>query len=182
MHQVDRCTTAALSATERQSLRAMLDVAYDGDFGDEDWTNALGGVHFIVRGGADFLAHGSVVARALEVRYAGSAPRPYPTGYVEAVATVQARRGQGLGSAIMRAATEHLRQGFALGALCTGSHSFYARLGWERWGGRTFVREASGWTPTPEEDDAVMVCRTSTTGPLELTGDIACEWRPGDVW
>ena len=182
MPQVRECTTDALSSAEREVLRAMLGAAYDGDFADEDWAHALGGVHFMVHEGEAIVAHACVVPRALEIRRAGSPPRPFPTGFVEAVATVHGRRGQGLGTAVMRAATVLVRERYALGSLCTGSTSFYARLGWERWRGLTFVRDDAGWSRTPEEDDTIMVLRTPSTGPLELTEDIACEWRPGDVW
>ncbi len=55
-------------------------------------------------------------------------------------------------------------------------------VGWTRWQGRTFVREEGQRRRTAEEDGAVMVLRTSTSPVLDLTADISCDWRPGDVW
>ncbi len=79
--------------------------------------------------------------------------------------------------------TDLIRAGFELGALGTGRHSFYERLGWERWQGPTFVRTAEGDVRrTEEDDDGVMVLRTGPTADLDLTGPLACEERPGDDW
>jgi hypothetical protein len=35
---------------------------------------------------------------------------------------------------------------------------------------------------TPEDDDGLMVLRTSRTGLLDLSGDIVVDWRHGDIW
>mgnify|MGYP006361481155 CR=1 FL=1 len=79
--------------------------------------------------------------------------------------------------------TDLIRAGFELGALGTGRHSFYERLGWERWQGPTFVRTAEGDVRrTEEDDDGVMVLRTGPTADVDLTGPLVCEERPGDDW
>jgi len=39
--------TADLSPGDLDRLRAFLDAAYDGEFGDDDWSHALGGVHVL---------------------------------------------------------------------------------------------------------------------------------------
>jgi aminoglycoside 2'-N-acetyltransferase I len=161
-------------------LRALFDVAWrDGPdgFTDLDWDHAVGGVHFLVEDGDRILSHASVVERALEVD-----GRPLATGYVEAVATLPSHQRRGHGSAVMRAAGEHIDRTFELGALATGEVSFYERLGWVVWKGPTFVRTARGPVPTPEEDGSVMVRRSPRTPELDLSAPISCDWRPGDVW
>ncbi|HEX5951162.1 MAG TPA: GNAT family N-acetyltransferase [Actinomycetota bacterium] len=146
-------------------------------FTDDDWAHACGGVHAFVNEDGLPIAHGSVVERDIHV---GGVP--LRTGYVEAVATRSDRRGRGLGTAVMRALGEEVRAGFELSALDTSLHSFYARLGWERWCGPTFVRTDDGLVATTEEDGYVMILRTPSTPPLDLDAPISCEWRPGDVW
>ena len=177
-------TTADLQSDEVRAIRSLMDVAFVDDdlggFGDDDWDHALGGVHFLVADEAtgEVLAHASVVARELRV-----ADRPLRTGYVEAVATRPDRQREGLGSAVMRAVNVHLDETYELGALGTGSHGFYERLGWKTWRGPSSVRVAGGERTTPDEDGSILVYRTTRTPPdLDLDAPISCDWRPGDVW
>jgi aminoglycoside 2'-N-acetyltransferase I len=82
----------------------------------------------------------------------------------------------------MTAVTDLIRERFELGCLGTGRQSFYARLGWQTWRGRSFLRAADGLVPTPDDDGYLMVLTTPSSPPLELAASISCEWRPGDVW
>lgn len=41
--------TYELTAAVRDEIRTLLDTAFDGDFGDDDWEHSLGGVHALVR-------------------------------------------------------------------------------------------------------------------------------------
>jgi aminoglycoside 2'-N-acetyltransferase I len=59
---------------------------------------------------------------------------------------------------------------------------FYERLGWERWLGPTSVRTATGTERTPDDDGGIMILRTPASPGLDLTANIACDWRDGDVW
>jgi aminoglycoside 2'-N-acetyltransferase I len=101
---------------------------------------------------------------------------------VEAVATLPTHQRRGYGSAIMEQVGEHIDGTFRLGALGTGRHAFYARLGWIVWMGPTSVRTDRGLVPTPEEDGHVLVRLTSTSPYLDLSAPISCDWRSGDVW
>src|SRR6476646_10859070 len=92
-------------------------------FRDEDWAHALGGVHVVVDIDGEIVAHAAVVERDLHM-----ADMPLRTGYVEAVATMPDRQGQGLGTLAMRDVNAIIREAFELGALGTGSHHFYGRL------------------------------------------------------
>jgi hypothetical protein len=73
---------------------------------------------------------------------------------------------------------------YALGALATGSNSFYRRLGWETWRGPTYVRMPDGQrVRSADEDGDVMILRTARTPePLDLGGPIAIDWRAEEPW
>ena len=125
----------------------------------------------------EIVAHGSVVERDIHV-----GDRPLRTGYVESVATAPDRQGAGLGSLLITDVTTYIRERFELGALGTGRHHFYERLGWVTWTGPAFVRTPDGLRPTPDEEGYILVLATPTSPPLDLAAPISCEWRPGDVW
>ena len=176
-----RLATADLSAQESAAIRAMLDAAFGTDederFGDDDWQHGLGGVHFVLEADDRIVAHASVVERELHV-----GDRPFRTGYVEAVATAPDHQGKGFGSIVMTDATAYIRETFELGALGTGRHAFYERLGWRTWRGPAFVRTAGGSHRTPDEEGFILVLETAASPPLDLDAPISCDWRPGDVW
>jgi len=173
--------TQDLTGHEIAVIRALMTAAFGSDederFTDDDWRHALGGTHFVLEAGGEIVSHASVVERELHVD--GRALR---TGYAEAVATAPDRQGKGFGSVVMEAVGAHIRHGFELGALGTGRHSFYERLGWARWLGPSSVRTAGGLELTPEDDGYIMVLATPTSPPLDPNAPISCEWRPGDVW
>ncbi|WP_367136293.1 GNAT family N-acetyltransferase [Saccharothrix sp. HUAS TT1] len=162
---------AALTA-----VRVLLDEAFDGGFDDEDWEHGLGGVHALVRDGDEVVGHGAVVQRRL--LHGGRALR---AGYVEAVAVRADHRRQGVGGAVMAALEDVVRRSYALGALSASEDAlaFYAARGWQRWRGRTFALTPAGVERTEDEDDGVFVLPVV---PLDLAGDLTCDWRDGDVW
>ena len=167
-----------LPASLLAAVRDMVVAAFSGDFADEDWAHACGGVRVVALDGAVPVGHAAVVPRVLDV--AGRAVR---AGYVEGVAS--ARHGAGIGSLVMQAVGDLVRVDHEMGALSTGRHSFYQRLGWERWLGPTYVREADGTgglRRTPDEDDGVMVLRHGPSADIDLTAAISCAARPGDDW
>lgn len=155
----------------------MLDEAFEGEFSDEDWGHTVGGWHVVAAEGTTVVSHAAVVPRVLQV-----AGHPLRTGYVEGVATLPGRQREGLGSLVLEEGTRLVRRRFELGALSTGRHDFYGRLGWERWQGPTFVRHGDALERTEEEDDGVMVLRFGPSEVIDLTAPISCESRPGDDW
>ena len=169
--------TDSLSTSLLQEVRGLLDAAFEGDFTDEDWHHAVGGVHVWTAGPMGIVSHGSVVPRSLVCD-----GQVLQVGYVEAVATAPSLRRQGHGRAVMGQIGALIRDRYALGVLSTGSHSFYEALGWERWRGPTFVDGPGGRQRTPDDDGSVMIFRTPRTPPLDLEGEIVCDWRTGDVW
>jgi aminoglycoside 2'-N-acetyltransferase I len=103
---------------------------------------------------------------------------------VEAVAVAPGLPRRGIGTHVMEVIARTIDDAYELGALGTGSHGFYARLGWEVWRGPTWIRERDGSTRrSPDEDGDIMVRRTPATPPdLDLTLPLAVDWRPGEVW
>jgi len=176
-----RVLTRDLTASEAAAIRALMVVAFGSDdderFTDDDWDHATGGVHFVLESHGELIAHASVVERELEV---GGVR--LTTGYVEAVATAPPRQGVGFGSQVMADVTTYIRDEFALGALGTGRHGFYERLGWLTWIGPSSVRTAEGIRPTPDDDGYILVLRTPASPALDLATPITCDWRSGDVW
>jgi aminoglycoside 2'-N-acetyltransferase I len=173
-------TTDALISAEIEAIRSILWAAFpagDEGFTEDDWQHALGGRHFLLELDGAIVAHAAVVARELHV-----AGRSVRTGYVEAVATDPPRQGRGFGAKLMEAVDGYVRASFELGALGTGSHQFYERLGWETWRGPSSVRTESGSRRTPDDDGYILILRTGSSPALDLDADISCEWRPGDVW
>jgi aminoglycoside 2'-N-acetyltransferase I len=146
-------------------------------FAYEDWDHSVGGLHFVLDLEGSIVAHASVVQRELHVD-----GRPFRTGYVEAVATAPDRQGAGLGTLVMTDVTAYIKETFELGALGTGRHHFYERLGWQTWTGPAFVRDGDGLRRTPDEEGYILVLATASSPRLDLAASISCDWRPGDVW
>ncbi|TVQ22181.1 MAG: GNAT family N-acetyltransferase [Spirochaetaceae bacterium] len=159
-----------------REILSLMEAAFDGDFAPEDWAHALGGTHALAFVEGSIVAHASVVPRPLWV-----AGRKLRACYVEAVAVLPSEQGRGYGSAVMRALCPEIAR-YELGALSTGEHRFYERLGWERWRGATWVRSSTGRARTADEDDGIMILRTDSTPDLSIDSDIECEPRPGDDW
>ncbi|MBA2272982.1 MAG: GNAT family N-acetyltransferase [Actinobacteria bacterium] len=177
MLDIRRFTTAEASGDLLTAIRRLLDLAFDEDFSPEDWEHTIGGWHVVVAGGGSPLSHAAVVPRILEV-----AKRPLNAGYVEGVATTPGRQREGLGFLAMAEISKIIRGDYDMGALSTGRHDFYERLGWERWRGPTFVRRGSEAVRTEEEDDGVMVLRFGPSRGIDLTAPLTCEGRSGDDW
>jgi aminoglycoside 2'-N-acetyltransferase I len=178
LSNVDIVVTTEPSDDLLHRVHSLLLDAFGDDFSDDDWDNTVGGIHVVLSIADTIVSHAAIVTRRLEVD-----GRPFRTGYVEGVATASARRGQGFGTIVMREVTARLQHGdFEMGALSTGSHDFYGRLGWERWRGPTFVRQGTVLRRTEEEDDGVMVLRFGPSATVDLRASISCEQRRGDDW
>ena len=60
----------------------------------------------------------------------------------------------------------------------------YTSRGWLPWRGTTSVLAPTGTVRTPDDDDSLFVLPVAVAADVDLdvTGDIACDWRDGDVW
>jgi aminoglycoside 2'-N-acetyltransferase I len=180
LHTARLVHTSDLDAETREDARRMVIEAFSGGelvFTDDDWEHALGGMHALICVRGALIAHGAVVQRRL--LHQGSALR---CGYLEAVAVREDWRGQGLAMAVMDALEQVLRGAYQLGALSSseaGRH-IYGSRGWLPWEGATSVLGPTGLTPTPDDDASIFVL--PLTVELDLTGEITCDYRDGDVW
>ena len=147
------------------------------DMTDHDWEHALGGMHAIAWDGASIIGHASVVQRQLMQR--GVAWR---TGYVEGVGVDPAWQGRGVGGQMMAALERIIESAYDLGALgaSDAAVAFYEHRGWVKWLGETWSLTPAGVVRTPEEDDSIFIWPAGRD--LDVTGDLTCDWRGGDVW
>lgn len=178
MHRATTAHTSAFTPAGLEKIRALLDLAFEGDFTAEDWDHTVCGIHATVHKGGKLLAHGSVVQRRL--LHGGRALR---TGYVEAVAVHPDHRRQGLASAVMEALERVLRSGgYHIGALGAAEEAvpLYTGRGWQQWRGALAALGPDGIVRTPEEEGDVYVLPMRSR--LDLGGELVCDWRPGDVW
>lgn len=177
MAELRTAHTADLDAANLEAARVLLDEAFHGEVTDADWEHALGGIHALVWDGPALIGHGSVIQRRLLHR--GRALR---AGYVEAVAVRADRQGQGHGAAVMGALERVLRGAYDLGALgsTTEGAGFYAARGWQLWRGPSSALTPVGIRPTSDDDGCLYVFELGV--PLDLSGELTCDWREGDVW
>ncbi|WP_411101734.1 GNAT family N-acetyltransferase [Streptomyces sp. cmx-4-9] len=171
--------TSELSGGEPEEIRGLLDEAFDGDFGDEDFAHALGGMHVLVRdAGGVLVAHGSVVQR--QVVHRGRALR---TGYVEAVGVRAGLRRQGLGGRVVAALERIVAGAYELGALSASEAgaALYESRGWRPWDGRIGTLSPDGPLRLPEEEGSTYVWAPPGGIRLDPAGRLDFDWRNGDV-
>jgi aminoglycoside 2'-N-acetyltransferase I len=175
MHVVT-AATAALPEGRLADITRLCEAAFRESF-DGYWSHIGPALHFMFLDQDRVGAHACIVVRSLHTQ-----GHELTTAYVEAVATLPQLERRGLATTLMQEVNAHIRRGYPLGALDTGSHGFYARLGWESWRGPTFIRRGDELLRTADEDENVMVLRTTTTPQLDLSAAISAEWRPGELW
>jgi aminoglycoside 2'-N-acetyltransferase I len=168
--------TADLDPQTRAAIRTLLNGAFKY-FNDEAFEHALGGMHALLFEDGDLIGHASVVQRHL--LHAGQVLR---TGYIEAVAVRGDKRRQGHGAVMMAALERMVRSAYQLGALGAshdGAHLYEAH-GWQRWRGPCSALTLDGIRRTAGKDGWIYVL--PVTGPLDLSGELVCDWRPGSPW
>jgi aminoglycoside 2'-N-acetyltransferase I len=174
--------TSDLRADELEEIRALMAAAFGDEFDEHDWQHALGGMHVLVSESGRLAGHASVVQRRV---IAGG--RTLRCGYVEAVAVLPEFRRRGLGTALTRVCNRIVRGTWqpgahhlgALGATDAGA-ALYRANGWRRWEGPLSALTPEGIVRTPEEEGYVYVLEVDE--PLDVTGELTCDWREGDVW
>lgn len=168
--------TADLDASTRSAIRALMDAAF-GAVSDDTFENVLGGVHALLVEDGELVGHASVVQRRM--LHAGQALR---TGYIEGVAVREDRRRRGHGAALMSALERVVRSGYQLGALGASDDGsrLYASRGWQLWRGPSSAMTPDGIRRTADSDGAIYVLPVSV--PVDVTGELTCDWRPGSLW
>ncbi|KAA1251946.1 GNAT family N-acetyltransferase [Mycobacterium simiae] len=177
VHTARLVHTSDLDSQTRQRIHQMVTAAFAGDFTENDWEHALGGMHALIWRHGAIIGHAAVVQRRLI--YNGCALR---CGYVEGVAVHEGWRGQGLAKALLDACEQVIRGGYQLGALSSSARArvLYASRGWLPWHGPTSVLAPGGPTRTPDDDGAVYVLPVEVS--LDTSLELMCDWRAGDVW
>jgi aminoglycoside 2'-N-acetyltransferase I len=177
MAELRTAHTADLDTVTREAARGLLAEVFQGEMSDDDWEHALGGVHALVWEGGELVGHASVIQRRL--LHAGRAVR---TGYVEGVGVRADRRRRGHGAVMMEALERIIRGAYELGALGATEEAvdFHVGRGWKRWRGATSALTPAGISRTEDDDGSVYVLPLSV--PLNLDGELTCDWRDGDVW
>jgi len=177
MSQLRTAHTADLDQPTLGAARALLDDVFEGEMTDHDWEHSLGGVHALMFEGTELVGHASVVQRRL--MHGGRALR---AGYVEGVGVRADRRRRGHAAAMMQALERVIRNAYDLGGLGATDEAaaLYARRGWRLWEGATWSLTPGGVQRTEDEDGGIYVFALDT--PLQLSGDLTCDWRDGDVW
>ena len=167
---------ASLDASTRAAIRALLDIAFDGDFSDADADHAAGGIRVLAVDGDTIIGHAALVGRQMQVNGV-----PVTVGYVEGVAVHPDRQGQGHGKALMQIISAHAQETYAINMLSTGEQEFYEKLGWVRFLGKSYVTEHEQMVRTADEDEGLMVLPAEASW---HTRDcvVVCDWRAGDVW
>lgn len=176
MAKIMTAHTSELDAVSRRSARALLYEAFD-DMTEDDWEHALGGLHALMWEADELIGHASLIQRRL--LHGGRALR---AGYVEGVAVRASRRGRGHGAAMMAALEDVARRAYDLAALGATDEAaaFYAARGWRLWSGPSAALTPTGIQRTEDDDGAIYVLPLGV--PLDLSGEIICDWRDGDVW
>lgn len=169
--------TADLDHSTLRAARALLDDVFGAEMTDADWEHALGGVHALAWEAGELIGHASVVQRRLVYR-----SRALRTGYVESVVVRADRRRRGYGDALMAAAERVVRGAYDLGALGATDEAtaFYESRGWRRWRGPTSALTPAGVVRTPDGDGSVFVLPVVVDP--DVTAELTCDWRDGDVW
>jgi aminoglycoside 2'-N-acetyltransferase I len=168
--------TSAVDPGALAAARELLYLVFE-DMTDEDWEHSLGGMHAIAWHGASIIGHASVIQRRLVHR--GRALR---TGYVEGVGVHPEWRRRGVGDQMMVALERIIEAAYDVGALGASDEAvtFYEHRGWIKWRGTSSAITPAGTIRTPDEDDGIYVLPFGCD--IDVAGDLACDWRDGDVW
>lgn len=177
MISVRTAHTAQLDPGTLADARGLLYAVFD-DMAEDDWEHSLGGIHALAYEGGELAGHAAVVQRRLLHR--GRALR---AGYVEGVGVRAEYRRRGCASAMMEALERVIRDAYDLGALGATDEAarFYSDRGWRLWGGRLSALAPDGVRPTPDEEGGVYVLPVEGVE-LDLSRELTCDWRDGDVW
>ncbi len=176
MISVRTAHTAQLEPAALAEARSLLYAVFD-DMTEDDWEHSLGGIHALAYEGGELAGHAALNQRRL--LYGGRALR---AGYVEGLGVRPEYRRRGHASAMMDALERGIRDAYDLGALGASDAAvgFYEHRGWLKWMGHTSALTPAGVVGTPEEDDSIFVWQAGK--PIDVTGELTCDWRGGDVW
>lgn len=163
-----------LSQHQRLQIVGLCSMAFGVNFW-EMFDLLPGSSHVLAHDGDELIGHAAWVTRWLQP---GELPA-LRTAYIESVATLPNRQGQGIGRLVMEHLVSQI-QDYELAALSPAVVPFYERLGWRLWRGATAIRTVRGLEPTPDEQIMVMIL--PGTPELNPSDPISAEWRHGEPW
>jgi aminoglycoside 2'-N-acetyltransferase I len=134
-----------------------------------------GGIHTLAYHEQELVSHAVATTRWLQ-------PEGLPllrTAYIDAVATLPAYQGQGIGSMVMRHLASVIAE-YEIACLETDRMSFYGRVGWEAWRGPLAGRKAGELVPTLDQK-GIMILRLERTLPLDVDGLLIINYD-GRMW
>jgi aminoglycoside 2'-N-acetyltransferase I len=174
--RVTSARTEALNADTRAAIIHVCRTAHQED----DFVHLFsyipsGGIHVLAYWEQEVVSHAVATTRWLQ-------PQGLPllrTAYVDAVATLPAYQGRGIGSTVMRH-LELVIAEYEIACLETERLSFYAQIGWEAWRGALAVRKADELVPTPDQK-GIMILRLERTPPLDIDGLLVVDYD-GRMW
>jgi aminoglycoside 2'-N-acetyltransferase I len=180
MSEAITITTARTEDLDAATRAAIVDVciaAHQEDDFQHLFTRYIsaGGIHVFAYRGDQLVSHAVATTRWLQ-------PEGLPllrTAYIDAVATLPAYQGQGIGSAVMRQLATALAD-FEIACLETERVSFYAQVGWQEWRGPLAGRRAGELLPTPDQK-GIMILRLDRTPLLDFDGSLIIEYD-GRIW
>jgi aminoglycoside 2'-N-acetyltransferase I len=177
MVQVRTAHTADVDPATLAAARALLEQAFEGEFSNDDWEHALGGVHALAWEDGELIGHASVVQRRLLHR--GRALR---AGYVEGVGVRPDRQRRGHAASLMDELERVVRGAYDLGALSSSAAgaALYRTRGWVPWQGPTSALTPTGTVRTEDDDGSIYVLQVAE--PMDLAAELVCDWRDGDLW
>ena len=169
--------TSDLEPEVLRAARRVVDLAFAGEFGDDDWDHALGGVHAVATSDGAVVGHASVVQRQLVLE-----GRAHRVGYVEGVGVHPDHQRRGIAGRLMDRIEHVIRHGYEFGALgaSEAGKPLYQRRGWVPWNGPLGALSPGGLVDTPEELGTVHVL-AGRVAP-DVTARLLCDYREGDLW
>ncbi len=172
-------TLTSLQATELEPHQRMQIVGLCSmAFGVNFWQMfelLPGSTHVLAYDGNDLVGHAAWVTRWLQPEGLSE----LRTAYIESVATMPNRQGQGIGRSVMEHLVSRIQE-YEFAALSPAVVPFYENLGWRLWEGPTAIRTVRGLEPTPDEQ--IMVKMLPGSPALDVASPISAEWREGDPW
>ncbi len=172
-------TTARTEALNTATRAAIIHVCRTA-FQEDDFLQLFsyipsGGIHVIAYQKQEVVGHAVATTRWLQPE--GLAL--LRTAYIDAVATLPAYQGQGIGSTVMRHIAAAI-PAYELACLQTERMSFYGRIGWEAWRGLLAVRKPLELVPTFDQK-GIMILRLARTPPLNVEGLLTVNYD-GRMW
>ena len=167
---------ADIDSELESSIRDLLDLAYEGDFGSEDWEHTFGGQYFIGFLENTIIAHGAVVPRPMTIN-----GNNLTVGYVEAIAVLPSQWRHGFGTQLVKEVTQFCQNNYGISMLSTDENQFYQRIGWLQFQGESFVKNSNTEVRTAEEDEGLMFLPGKKSEITEIRSAV-CDARSGDSW